>query len=134
MINLNKIAHKITSNILNVSSTVVPEMTYNKDGDKEWRVNGFLHREDGPALERKNGDKEWYINNKLHREDGPAIEYANGAKSWYINGKRHREDGPAIEYANGNKLWYLNGNYVKYDPKTWNQIIRDSQIENIMKI
>ena len=21
-----------------------------------------------------NGDKEWYLNGKLHREDGPAIE------------------------------------------------------------
>ena len=34
-----------------------------------------------------NGDKEWYLNGKLHREDGPAVEYANGTKHWLLNGK-----------------------------------------------
>ena len=61
---------------------------------------------------RANGDKEWYLNGKLHREDGPAVEYASGYKAWYLNGKRHREDGPAIEYADGNKFWFLNGERV----------------------
>ena len=28
----------------------------------------------------ENGDKEWYLNGKLHREDGPAVEDANGYK------------------------------------------------------
>jgi hypothetical protein len=77
-------------------------------GDKQWRLNGKLHREDGPADERSNGDKYWSLNGKLHREDGPAIEYADGHKEWFLNGKRHREDGPAIEYANGDKSWFLN--------------------------
>ena len=78
-------------------------------GTKEWRLNGKVHREDGPAIERANGEKEWCLNGKLHREDGPAIEYSNGAKEWFLNGKRHREDGPAIEYASGYKAWCLNG-------------------------
>ena len=30
-----------------------------------------------------NGDKKWYLNGLLHREDGPAIEKANGEKSWW---------------------------------------------------
>lgn len=55
-----------------------------------------------------NGDKEWYLNGKLHREDGPAIEYSNGYKACYLGGKLHREDGPAIERANGDKFWYIN--------------------------
>jgi hypothetical protein len=79
------------------------------NGDKEWFLNGKLHREDGPAFEGYNGDKFWYLNGKYHREDGPAIEWSNGDKSWYLNGKFHREDGPAIEYSNGTKSWYLNG-------------------------
>ena len=29
------------------------------------------------------GDKEWYLNGKLHREDGPAVEYSGGYKEWY---------------------------------------------------
>ena len=31
------------------------------------------------------GDKHWCLNGKLHREDGPAIERADGSKSWYLN-------------------------------------------------
>jgi len=57
-----------------------------------WSINGKLHREDGPAVERANGDKEWYINDQCHREDGPAIECANGDKYWYLNDKLHREE------------------------------------------
>ena len=63
-----------------------------------------------------NGDKEWRLNGKLHREDGPTIEYASGRKVWYLNGKCHREDGPAFEYADGDKRWALNGEFT--DPET----------------
>ena len=62
-----------------------------------------------------NGDKEWFLNGKLHREDGPAVEWADGTKAWWLNGKLHREDGPAVEYANGSKFWYLNGKYHRED-------------------
>ena len=57
----------------------------------------------------------WKLNGKLHREDGPACEYANGTKCWYINGKHHREDGPAIEYADGDKVWYINSEELTED-------------------
>jgi len=79
------------------------------NGNKEWYLNGKLHREDGPAVEWADGVKLWYLNDKLHREDGPAIERANGDKEWYLNGKLHREDGPTVEWADDVKLWYLNG-------------------------
>ena len=52
---------------------------------------------------------EWRLNGNLHRVDGPAIEWADGTKAWRLNGKRHREDGPAIEWADGIKAWWLNG-------------------------
>jgi hypothetical protein len=74
-----------------------------------WRLNGELHREDGPAVEWADGDKMWCLNGLLHRLDGPAVEYANGYKSWYLDGLRHRVDGPAVERADGYKSWYLNG-------------------------
>ena len=54
------------------------------------------------------GNREWCLNGQLHREDGPACEYAGGDRHWYLNGQRHREDGPACEYANGDRYWYLN--------------------------
>ncbi len=61
-------------------------------GRKEWYLNGLLHREDGPAIERRNGTKHWYLNGIRHREDGPAIERADGSKAWYLNGKRYTEE------------------------------------------
>ena len=79
------------------------------DDHTEWRLNGILHREDGPAYEHSDGYKSWYLNGQRHREDGPAIEGSDGSKNWWINGECHREDGPAVEYPDGSKLWWLNG-------------------------
>ena len=84
------------------------EVKVYSDGTKEWYLNGKLHREDGPAIERSNGTKQWYLNGKLHREDGPAYEGSSGTKEWCLNGELHREDGPAYEGSNGTKEWYLN--------------------------
>lgn len=77
--------------------------------NKHWYLNGKLHREDGPAIERANGAKEWYLNGLLHRVNGPAIELDNGSNYWYLSGRRHRVNGPAVELSNGEKQWYLNG-------------------------
>ena len=82
-----------------------------ENDDKEWCLNGQLHREDGPAVELSDGYKAWFLNGQLHREDGPAREWANGTKQWWLNGKLHREDGPAVECVNGDKQWWLNGKY-----------------------
>ena len=59
-------------------------------GDKEWWLNGKLHRVDGPAIVCANGSKHWFLNGKVHRPDGPATEYADGAKVWVLNDKRHK--------------------------------------------
>jgi len=83
------------------------------DGYKAWWLHGMRHREDGPAIERADGTKAWYLHGVLHREDGPAVEYTDGYKAWYLHGEMHREDGPAIEYADGTKAWYLHGNWYK---------------------
>ena len=89
-----------------------PECKTFPDGTKEWRLNGKLHREDGPAVEYPDGTKYWLLNGDIHREDGPAVEWPDGTKEWYLNGKLHREGGPAIEYSNGTKEWWLNGEPV----------------------
>ena len=80
-----------------------------EDGERTWCINGQLHREDGPALEKADGSKHWYLHGKFHRPNGPAIEDANGFKAWYLHGKRHCPNGPAIEKADGSKAWYLHG-------------------------
>ena len=60
-----------------------------------------------------NGSKWWKLDGIVHREDGPAVEFTDGYKVWYKHGKRHREDGPAVDYSNGHKSWYLNGQYLR---------------------
>ena len=40
----------------------VPRMKECSDGTKEWRLNGTLHRTDGPAIEDSDGTKEWWLN------------------------------------------------------------------------
>ena len=74
-----------------------------------------------------NGDKYWYLNGKIHREDGPAIDRANGDKFWALKGKIHREDGPAIEYADGVKSWYLNGH--KLTEQEWKAKVSKTSCE-----
>ena len=64
-----------------------PECETYANGNKYWYLNGILHREDGPAIERANGTKYWYLNNIEHREDGPAVEFVDGRTSYYINNK-----------------------------------------------
>ena len=95
-----------------MSSKMKPVMTVDKDGTKIWKLNGELHREDGPAVELMDGTKHWYINGKLHREDGPAVEDSSGVKFWYMNDKHHREDGPACEYPDGSIFWYTNNEFI----------------------
>jgi len=57
-----------------------------QEGNKVWRLNGELHREYEPAIERADGDNYWLLNGKYHREDGPAIECVNGYKAWWVKG------------------------------------------------
>ena len=93
---------------------------------------GFLHREDGPAVEYPDGHKEWYLNGKLHREDGPAVEFLDGHKEWYIKGQRHREDGPAIEHYDGSKQWCLNGDY--YTEQEWQDEVIKIKLERLINL
>ena len=87
-------------------------------GLTEWRLNGKLHREDGPAVELFNGCKSWYLHGQRHREDGPASEYPGRSRSWYIRDERHRMDGPAIELVNGSKFWYFEGHELTEEQHT----------------
>jgi hypothetical protein len=103
-----------------------PVCTITVIGNKEWRLDGQLHRVSAPAIEYIDGSKRWYLNDELHRTDGPAVEYANGDKCWYLNGKPHREDGPAIEYEGGIKYWFYHGK--KLDCRTQEEFERLMQL------
>ena len=68
-----------------------PKLIKYEDGRQEWRLNGKLHREDGPAFVSADGTQKWYLNGKLHREDGPAIIRPNGDMEWWIEGNKIKE-------------------------------------------
>ncbi|MDP2696101.1 MAG: hypothetical protein Q8O87_02500 [bacterium] len=104
----------LTEKEFNIQMKSIPIRT-ELEGRVEWKLDGKLHREYGPAIEWASGDKEWWLNGNFHREDGPAVEDADGTKHWYINGKSHREGGPAVEEANGDKYWYINDNLHRVD-------------------
>ena len=89
---------------------MVPNKT---SGDKFYDKDGYLHREDGPAL-ISNGYVEYRIHGELHREDGPAVIHQNGTEIWYRHGEKHREDGPAF-IAKDKNVWYFNGQYHRID-------------------
>jgi len=58
------------------------------------------------------GTQFWRLNGKLHRTDGPAVIWADGSQNWWLNGKKHRTDGPAKIWADGTQHWFLNGEEV----------------------
>ena len=35
---------------------------------------------------------EYRVDGKLHREDGPAIEHSDGSKEWWVNGVQFTEE------------------------------------------
>ena len=90
-----------------------PKMSIEKDGIY-WRLNGELHRKNGPAIEYNDGGKKWYFLGQLHREgDLPAVELLNGTTEWWKNGKLHRDkdddNSPTLIDSNGTKEWYKDG-------------------------
>ena len=91
------------------------ERTEHSDGTVHYRLDGKLHREDGPAVIKPDGTQEWYKNGVRHREDGPAVIWPDGTQSWYINGQRHRDDGPAMTYPDRSESWWLHGKLHRAD-------------------
>jgi hypothetical protein len=71
------------------------------EGEITWYVDGKLHREDGPAVERVDGGKIWYHHGVVHRTDGPAVIQAGDTKFWMLNGKIVDADGPGVELKDG---------------------------------
>jgi hypothetical protein len=57
-----------------------------------------------------NGAKVFRLNGELHREDGPALEWSNGYKQWYLNDTQYTHNEwfskltPEQQY---NYLWNL---------------------------
>lgn len=56
-------------------------------GQVSWRLNGIIHRGgDRPAIMYKNGAEYYYQNGYLHRENGPAVAWPSGKTHHFIFG------------------------------------------------
>jgi hypothetical protein len=63
-----------------------------KDGTIIRYLNGFIHSRKGPARENtKTGRKEWWIDNYLHRIEGPAIIHGD-YESYYLRGQPYSKE------------------------------------------
>lgn len=97
-----------------------PTRIINNEGLIEYRLNGKLHREDGPAYHDWGTNECWFYDNKLHREDGPAESWS-GTERWYRHGQLHRVGGPAVIYNNpdfahyGDQEWWQNDELHRED-------------------
>jgi len=101
-----------------------PVVTRRRNGDREWRVEGKLHREDGPAVEYEEGGGEWWLHGVNHRDDGPAAVFPDGSFAWYRNGLPHRVGGPALWEPDGRAGWYRNGLPHREDgPAIFNPVV-----------
>ena len=68
-----------------------PTVTTYSNGRVEYRLDGLLHRLDGPAVKDGFGGEEYWHHGLRHRaNDLPAIVYANGDRSFWRFGKRYR--------------------------------------------
>lgn len=64
------------------------KMTIDEEGNEFWfNEKGYLHREDGPAIECRNGYKAYYKNDLRHRIEGASVEYIDGRKEWWVGGE-----------------------------------------------
>lgn len=68
-------------------SNSTPTLSTDSYGTRRWRLDGLLHRTDGPAFEQADGHKAWCAHGNLHRTDGPAVEFADGSKGWWVKGE-----------------------------------------------
>lgn len=66
-----------------------------------------------------NGSKSWYLDGKLHREDGPAVERSDGSKAWYLCGKELSEEAHRRAVAELRNPDPCNGRVVEIDGKAY---------------
>ena len=69
----------------------------------------------GSGVPSAGGRIEWKVDGKLHRLDGPAVEWSDGSKEWWVNGLRHRLGGPAIDWIDGYQRWFIHGTEISQE-------------------
>ena len=65
-----------------MKTTTIKFKRYIKNDPLQRKEIGFYHF----------GAKQWFLNGKLHREDGPAIERSDESKEWWLEGCWYQEE------------------------------------------
>jgi hypothetical protein len=65
------------------------------------------------------GNQRWRLNGQLHRTDGPAVVWASGTQEWWVNDQRHRTDGPALMLVSGYHAWFIDDKDITKQVKKW---------------
>lgn len=91
-----------------------PARTVDADGVIMYRIDGVLHRDDGPAKAWPDfNEEEWWVNGELHRIDGPAVVSDDPGVKWSVQGLRPPVDGRESEdYVDGRRLWWVRGRCI----------------------
>jgi len=58
--------------LIDMGIVTEPKRTVDADGYQEWRVNGLLHRVDGPARIKADGTQVWYVNDQCITDEVEA--------------------------------------------------------------
>lgn len=85
-------------------------------------------RGESPVARLAPGATRYWTNGKgfIHRDDGPAIEYDDGSKVWATNGEYHRLDGPAYEsvLVDFSCVYFVRGKAILEGTKAWDEARR----------
>ena len=71
------------------------------------RISKFSYK-NCPAVVYRNGTKEWRFFGELHRKDAPAVIYGNGDYEYWKKGKRN-----GITSYCGKQYLFSNGEFIK---------------------
>ena len=67
------------------------KLDINSNGTTWWRLNGQLHRLNGPASTSVWGYYAYWVNNRRHRTDGPAVLFTDGEGEYWVDDKKLSE-------------------------------------------
>lgn len=81
-------------------------------------------------------EHQWRLNGKLHRLDGPAVIYTkNNTQIWYKHGELHRIGGPSITYCGDDtRLYHIEGKRMKYSDYINHHVNIKYKLDAILKL
>jgi len=105
-----------------------PARTVLPNGTVEWRLDGLLHRDDGPAVIWPDNVQSWYQHGVRHRDDGPAVIWPDGSVEWRRHGKKvdpPSDDGHTLVPAQESVRTYYPNGAIRSETYRFNGLLQD---------